>query len=259
MPSQTTEYESIRQHLRPEYAEWSDKRIEAAFEKMGMDAESAEGFLSDIGKFAKKVAPSVLPALGTVAGTFVGGPFGAAIGGQLGSLAGRAIGGGQAPASGGGGGGLGSLLGGLGGLGGSSAAGQLLKTVVNPSTLQAVGSMALGGLGKPNVSVGGTSVPVSAFGNLLKVLSGRMEAEYESAVASRSNVPEYLRSYAGEAKGDPSVAEHRAEALYELLEASESEQEGAETGYQLYQSEMEALQAEYVAIELMEVYESDDY
>jgi hypothetical protein len=140
----------------------------------------------------------------------------------------------------------------------------LLQTILKPETLQALASMALGGLGKPNVSVGGTSVPVGAFGNLLNVLAGRMESEYEAAVASsRSGVPEYMRDYAGEAKGDPAVAEHRAESLYELLEASESEQESesAEAAeYQRYQSEMEALQAEYDAIELMEAegYESEE-
>jgi len=262
MPPRETEYESLRSYLHPDYAEWSDQKIESAFERLGVDAESAEGFFSDLGKFAQKVAPSVLPIAGTVAGTFLGGPLGASIGGKLGSLAGGAIGGqgGPKPAASLAGG-LGSLL---GGLGGSSAAGQLLQTVMKPATLQAVGSMALGGLGKPNVSVGGTSVPVGAFGNLLKLLAGRMESEYESAVASsRSGVPEYMRDYAGEAKGDPAVAEHRAESLYELLEASESEQESesAEAAeYQRYQSEMEALQAEYDAIELMEAegYESEE-
>ncbi len=259
-------YTNLRAQLSGDLAERSDERIEAAFEKMGLDAEAAEGFFSDLGKFASsagqsllKAAPSILPVAGSVAGTFLGGPLGASIGGQLGSLAGQAVGGatGQRP-SGSSGFNLGSLL---GGLGGSSAAGQMLQTILKPQTLQAVASMAMGGLGKPNVSVGGTQVPVGAFGNLLKVLAGRMEAEYNASLASsRKDIPTYFQDYAGEAKGDPAIPDHRAEALFELL-ASESggESESAEWAEQAeFESEMEAQQAEFDALELAELYESEE-
>src|SRR5207302_300373 len=185
-------------HLNPNLVGRSDKGIEAAFASLGMDAEAAEGFFDDFGKFAQKLAPSVLPILGTAVGGVVGGPIGAKLGSSLGSFAGSAIGGigGQgssatpaAPSA------LGGLFGG-GGLGstpgGSGAAGQLLQTILKPETMQAVASMAMGSLGKPNVSVGGTSVPIGAFGNLLKMLSGQMEAEYNASIAkARNGVPEY--------------------------------------------------------------------
>ncbi len=286
MPTSTTEYRNLRhlrQNLHPKYARWSDQRVEALLEKNGIDAEAMEGFFDDLGKFASgagktilQAAPSILPVAGQVIGTVYGGPAGAAIGGSLGSLAGQAISGatGQkpsAPQAGGSPAVLGGLLtGGLGGSRGSSpAAGQLLQTVLKPETLQALMSMAMGSLGKPNVEVGGaggTSVPVGAFGNLLKVLSGRMEAEYDASIASsRNSIPEYMQDFAGDAKADPAVAENRAAALYELLESSESERESSESAeaaeaaeYTSYQSEMEAVQAEYDAIELMEAYESED-
>jgi hypothetical protein len=262
MPPRTA-YPHLRAQLGGEFAERSDERIEAALEKLGMDAEAAEGFFSDLGKFASsagqsilKAAPSILPVAGSVAGTFLGGPLGASIGGQLGSLAGQAVGGATGQRSGGPAFNLGGLL---SGFGGSSAAGQMLQTILKPQTLQAVASMAMGGLGKPNVSVGGTQVPVGAFGNLLKVLAGRMEAEYNASIASsRKDTPTYMQDYAGEAKGDPAIPDHRAEALFELLSA-ESGGESAEWAEQSEsESEMEAMQAEYDALELAELYESEE-
>ena len=272
MPPLQSEYPNLRSHLNPNLASRSDRGIETAFESLGMDAEAAEGFFDDFGKFAQKLAPSVLPLVGTAVGGIVGGPLGAKVGSSLGSFAGSAIGGigGQGsstPAA------ASSALGGLfggGGLGstpgGSGAAGQLLQTILKPETMQAVASMAMGPLGKPNVSVGGTSVPVGAFGNLLKMLSGQMETEYNASMAkARNGVPEYMQDFAREAKSDPAVAENRARALFELLESSESGLQASESAeaaeaaeYARHQREMEAVQAEYDAIELMEAYESEE-
>jgi hypothetical protein len=257
-----TKYPNLKQHLHGDYAEFSDRNIESLLRGRNMDAEAMEGFFDDLGKFASsagktilKAAPAILPVAGGVIGTAFGGPVGAMLGQKLGSLAGGAIGSatGQ-PAPPGGGGGMGGLLGGLGGLlggGGSSAAGQLLQAFLKPQTLQAVSSMALGALGKPNVSVGGTQVPVSAFTNLLGMLAGRAEAEYNASMAARSTgVPEYMQDYAGEAKGDPAVAEHRAAALYELLEAAQESGESAEAAEAaLMEQEWEAVEAEYEALE----------
>jgi len=270
MPMSPTNYPNLRPNLHPAYAELSDRQIEAVFQARGMDAEAMEGFFDDLGKAASsigkvvlKAAPSILPVAGTVLGTVVGGPLGASLGGTLGKLAGGAIGAatGQSPAPPGGiaGGiasGLGSLAGAIPGLGGS-AAGQLLQTFMKPQTLKAVSRMALGPLGNPNVPVGGMPVPLSAFSNLLGVLAGRAEAEYNAAAAAQGPVPRYMQDYAGEATGDPAVSDHRAKALYELLEASESAQESAEGAEAAesysYPSEAEALQAEYDAMEQMEI------
>jgi hypothetical protein len=275
MPDQT-DYPNLRKYLDPKYQGLSDQRLETLLRRQSVDAESMEGFFDDLGKFASsagkavlKAAPSILPVAGQVVGTAFGGPVGAAIGGSLGSLAGRGIGAatGQKPGPGGGGaGGFAGILGGLGGLlGGSSAAGQMLQTVLKPQTMQALGSMALGAMGKPNIPVGGTPVPVGAFGNLLKVLSGRMEAEYNAVTARSEAAPEWLQDYSGLPKRgvDPAQSETRAAELLEMLEASEaseseqeSESEGAEAEAA---SEQEmAIQAEYDAIELAEAYESEE-
>jgi hypothetical protein len=101
---------------------------------------------------------------------------------------------------------------------------------------------------------------------LLGVLAGRAEAEYNASVsAMRGEAPKYMQDYAGEAKGDPAIPEHRAGALYELLEfaeyESESEQESAESAEAAtlarWEREMEAFQAEYDAMELETAYESE--
>jgi len=89
--------------------------------------------------------------------------------------------------------------------------------------------MVMGSAGKPDVAVGGTPVPVGAFGNMIGALAARAESEYEAATI-RGSVPEYLKNYAGEARVDPAVAESRAEALFELLEASAPTRESAESG-----------------------------
>lgn len=250
-----TIYPNIRENINPDYAKLSDQKIEALLEYQNIDAESMEGFFNDLGKFAASAgkavvsaAPSILPVAGSIVGTAFGGPVGAAIGGQLGSLAGGAIGAatGQRPA------------GPAPGAPGSPAAGQLLQTIVRPETLQALMSMFMGPMGRPNIPVKGTPVPAGAFSNLLGVLANQAASEYNASLARvNGSVPEYLRDYAGEAKGDPAISEHRAEALYELLRNGEMESESSETGesaeYESLESEMEAVNQEYDALELLEI------
>jgi hypothetical protein len=265
-----TQYPNLRQYLDPGLATLPDPRLVTVLRTANIDAAMAEGFfdnfahtMSSVGKVVAQVAPSVLPIAGTVLGTAVGGPLGASLGGTLGSLAGKAIGGatGQPPSPGGGAAGIGGVI---GGLSGSSAAGQLLQTLFKPQTVQALTSMAMGPMGRSNVPVGGTQVPVTAFTNLLSTLVGKAEAEYNASMANQSSVPSYMRDYAGQPKGDPAIAQHRAEALFELLEASEaaesaeaSEAAEFESESEFAESEMEALHAEYDAIEMAELYESE--
>ena len=265
-----TNYPSLRRNLNANLAARSDEAIEAAFERVGLDAETAEGFFDQLGKIASsvgqvalKAAPSILPVAGTVIGGAFGGPIGASLGSSLGSFAGKAIGGatGQPPpgAAGGGAGGLlGGLTGALGGLmggGGSPAAAQLLQTFAKPETLQAVASMALGPqFGKSDVSVGGASVPTGTFARMLSMLAGKMEAEYnESMAAMREAGPEYMRDFSGQLRGDPTVADHRAAVLFEMLESSGSDQEAADSAEGWDETEM----AEYDAMELMELYDAE--
>jgi hypothetical protein len=252
MAYRDTDYANLRDNLADQYAELSDEQIEAAFARAGMDAEAMEGFFDDLGKFAAnagktllKAAPSILPTVGTIAGTAFGGPLGAQIGGTLGSLAGNALG---AASTG----------------GGSAAAGQLLQTITKPETLQALGSMAMGALGKKDVSVGGAPVPVGAFGTLLKSLIGQAETEYAKAVAAAEGdgTPAYMRDFSGQAVSDPAVPLNRAIALYQLLQSSS--RGGAEAADEAYdeadaaEMDMEAVQAEYDEMELAEVYDSEE-
>lgn len=276
MPNSSTAYENLRDNVNEQFAELSDEQLEALMERAGANAEMMEGFFDDLGKFASsagkavlKAAPSILPVAGSIVGTAFGGPIGAQLGGSLGSLAGKAVGAatGQ-PSAGGGGGGLGGLLsGGLGSLlGGSPAAGQLLQTITKPETMQALTSMAMGAMGKQNVSVGGTPVPVSAFGNLLTTLLGKAQSEYAEAMANAEGdgTPGYMKDYSGQAVSDPAVPLNRAVALYQLLQTAsrQSEQDAAEADdeadAEAADQEMDALQAEYDEMELAEVYDSED-
>jgi hypothetical protein len=226
-----------------------------------------EGFFDDlkkvatsVGQVAIKAAPSVISVAAPLVGTALGGPLGGAVGASLGSLAAGAVAratGQPAPPSGGGGGGplgaIGSLLSGLTG-GGSPAAGNLIQGLLKPQTIQALGSMALGTLGKDNVSVGGRDVPVSGFLNMLKAFLGNAEAEYLAAqAAADAALPEYLRDYSGQAAGDVASDQFRAERLFELLESEAQETEAeAESESESEGAEWEAWEAEYDAIEAAE-------
>jgi hypothetical protein len=244
------EYENIREVINPQYRNLSSEQIESLLERYGMDAEAMEGFFNDLGNFAKSVAPTVLPIAGAAVGTLIGGPAGGAVGGMLGRVAGSAIASQPGP-----------------GAGGPPAAvhapappalpaaSKLLQTITRPETIQALLAMLMGGLGRSNVQVGSTSVPVTAITNLLGVLAGKAEAEYNAArSAGGEALPEYMKDYAGEAIADPAVRENRAEVLYELFESTPVEQESeAGEAYQ-FEGEMEATDSEYDAMDLAELY-----
>ena len=135
---------------------------------------------------------------------------------------------------------------------GSSAANQLLQTITRPETLQALAAMAMGSSGITDIPVGGTSVPVSAFSNLIGVLAGQAEAEYAESIArAESAVPRYMQRSSGEARGDPAVEEDRARALYEFLGEQEAYGESGEGEWA--ESESENAQAEADAAELIDL------
>jgi hypothetical protein len=275
MPVMETEYENLRENVAPQLATLTDAQLEAVFASNGMDAEAMEGFFDSLKSFASSAgkavlsaAPSILPVAGGIVGTAFGGPIGAQIGGSLGSLAGKAVGSATGQPAGGGGG-FGGLIGSvagslLGGGGGSGAASQLLQTITKPETMQALTSMAMGALGKPNVQVGGTSVPVGAFGTLLKSLIGQAESEYAQtmALAEGDGTPAYMRDFSGQPVADPAVPLNRAIALYQLLQTSgvRSGAPPAETEAEADAAELEweATQAEYDEMELAEIYDSEE-
>jgi hypothetical protein len=266
-----TSYENLREYLDSDYARLSDAEVEALMRRNGMSAEAMEGFFDDlkkvatsVGQVALRAAPSVISVAAPLVGTAIGGPIGGMIGGSLGSLASGAIASatgqkapaapGAAPAAGPAGpiaGGIGQLVGGL--TGGSPAAGSLVQSLLTPQTIQALGSMVLGTLGKDSVPVAGRDVPVSGFINLLKSFLGNAEAEYHALQASAdAALPEYLQGSAGLGAGDSASDAFRAQRLQELLESERRagyDAEAAESG----ESEIEALEAEYDAAELLEM------
>ena len=277
-----SQFDSLREIVSPQLARLPDRQLAEALAARNINAEAMEGFFDDLGKFAARAAPAILPIAGQVVGGIYGGPAGAAIGGQLGSLAGGAISqaAGQRPA--------GAAAprpaarppappiapsaappmtaapaaptpppmdpsAPMDPGAGSPAASQLLQTITRPETLQALASMALGSSGRTDIPVGNASVPVSAFSNLIQVLAGQAEAEYaESQARAESAVPEYMRGAAGEARGDPAVEEQRAYALYEFLSENEAYGESGE-GESESESESESAEAEADAAELVEL------
>jgi hypothetical protein len=279
-----SQFDSLREIVSPQLARLPDRQLAEALAARNIDAEAMEGFFDDLGKFAARAAPAILPIAGQVVGGIYGGPAGAAIGGQLGSLAGGAISqaAGQRPA--------GAAAprpaarppappiapsapppmtaaapaaptpspmdpsAPMDPGAGSPAASQLLQTITRPETLQALASMALGSSGRTDIPVGNASVPVSAFSNLIGVLAGQAEAEYaESQARAESAIPEYMRGASGEARGDPAVEEHRARALYEYLSENEAYGESGGEGEWESESESESTEAEADAAELVEL------
>src|ERR1700683_5245584 len=236
-----TNYPCLREYLDSDYAQLPDGRIQTLLQSQGMDAEAMEGFFDDlknvastVGQVALKAAPSVISVAAPLIGTAIGGPVGGAIGSKLGSLASGALASatGQPPPS----------------PSGAPAAGNLVQTLLNPQTIQALGSMALGALGKDTISVAGKEVPVGGFLNMLKTFVGNAEAEYNAIqAAADAALPEYLLDYAGLPAGDPANDRYRAAALQELLESAESSGEAAEgaEAAEASEAEWEAEQAEY--------------
>jgi hypothetical protein len=97
---------------------------------------------------------------------------------------------------------------------------------------------------------------------LLGVLASRAASEYaEGIAASRGAVPEYMRSFTGEAVGDPALPGSRAEALYELLEretfsASRRGRMESPEAYEAYEAAEGEAEAEAEAWELFEYIDS---
>jgi hypothetical protein len=266
-----SDYQGLRQVLAPPYRNWEAGDIEALFESYNLSAEDIEGFfdtLKDIGKAVVSVAPAILPVAGTVVGSAFGGPLGGALGGALGQAAGGAISKATAPQPQ-------TPPPAAPGVqiprvpqsppGAAPMAGQLMQTMFRPEMIQSLMSMLLGQLGRPNVTVGSTPVPVGAFTNLLGAMANQAQAEYNAASPSvREGLPEYLRDYAGEAVGDPAVAEHRARALWEMLQETDVEQARPQTpgGTRPAAYRRTALvEAEYFydQPELAEFYAEDDF
>jgi hypothetical protein len=145
-----------------------------------------------------------------------------AIAGAIPAIAGAAGGGGGAAS------GIASALPAIAGLlgagGGSGAgsggktnpAGVLLGLIQNPTVLQALMSLALGGAGRKDVSVSGTSVPASAFANLVGAVGSKAFAKAEAAAEPSEDLPDYLYNK-GSLAVDPAIPSQRAARLLEMI------------------------------------------
>ncbi|MCB8978728.1 MAG: hypothetical protein H6657_15005 [Ardenticatenaceae bacterium] len=265
-------YPEIREVLASEYQYLSPDDIELLFDSIGISAEDMEFSLGkafkSVGHFAKKVAPTALPILGTAVGTVVGGPAGAALGGMLGRAAGGLVG--QAGArrrpvrpstarsikaqprlpSG----------------AGSPAAAQLLQMLSRPEVLQGLTSMALGRAGQQNVRVGNTQIPTGAIGNLLSVLANQASSEYNASTSYEgATVPGYLLDTDGEFLVDPAIPEDRAALLVQLLDNAAWERaflNRAEEDliYETEDYELDLFEDDYYdQLDLIDLYSAEDW
>jgi len=260
------QYGEIRQVLAVPYRNMSSEQIERMMEIYDVDAEDMENFLSSLGSIGRSVVnalPQVLPAALPLVGTAIGGP----VGGMLGGVAGQA---------------LGSVLGPRPATGAqppapqpqpqpamplpapmpgaSPAAGQLLQTLFQPQTIQALISMLMGQVGRQSIPVGNTQVPPAAFTNLLGVLANQAASEANAAAQSAGDesLPPYLENYAGEAVGDPAIPEHRAYALLGLLHEAQTEQDES-YARESWPSEPELDDAYFDELELQELYSEYEF
>lgn len=84
--------------------------------------------------------------------------------------------------------------------------------------------MALGPLGRKNVPVGETPIPLGAFANLIGVLAANAASEYNAAVDSaHEGVPSYLVDSDGNLKCDLTEPHERAQVLWETLGAEDEQ------------------------------------
>lgn len=234
-----TEYPHIRGVLNPNLYELDDEELAATLERAGVSPEALEDqmeFWGDLGSTLsevgsgisgalRKAAPAISKALpGVIAGASAGsalGPYGALAGGVLGAMgamSGPAAGTPQAaappsPTV------LSPAIAAPAAPGATppvapGAAGQLLALLSNPAVLQALAAMALGPLGKPDVTVGKTDVPVAAISGMVRELADQAAAEYNATAPSGGDeTPAYLEGM----DGDPALPEDRAARLVELM------------------------------------------
>jgi hypothetical protein len=253
LPTEDLEAELLRQGIRAEDMEGLFDDVGHAFSSAG---RAIGNVVSTAAPVVAQVAGKALPGIisGAVTGCALG-PWGCLGGALVGGVTSALSGGGGQPAGarpsspigaiasaipaiagaiGGGGGavsGLASALpaiaglvgGGGGGAPGGAAsvgttnpAGVLLGLVQRPELIQSLMSMALGSAGRKDIPVGNSSVPVSAFANLLSALGSKAFGQAEAFAEPSESLPDYLYK-GGTLAVDPAVPSQRAAALLERL------------------------------------------
>lgn len=221
-PFANTNFPYLRGAAREEYESLTDAEFaQVVGRSLGIPAEYAEGWLSNLGRTFQQYAPGV--ARGAL-----GGAMGGAALGPWGMLGGAVLGG------------LGSALGGARGRGGAAppgppqapglpaapggapAAGALMQLLGNPSMRQALMSMLLGPrTGRESIEVGPTAtrVPVAAFAELLREAADQALSQYEQVGGPdvAESMPEYL-AVERERGNDTGNALVRGVILAKLLE-----------------------------------------
>jgi hypothetical protein len=182
-----TVFPNLREVVGPDYQSLPDPELgEAVAEVLGMPAEIAENWLANLGRTLAQRAPAILSGAvqGGVAGAPFGGPLGAGVGALFGGITGALTGGPRpgAPAAPGAAPGPAQPVPVGPRAPGVPAAGALLQLFANPDAQRALMSMLLGPkVGAPNVSVGGTAVPVADMAELIRAAAERALVQYELA------------------------------------------------------------------------------
>ncbi|MCP2341528.1 hypothetical protein [Actinomadura rupiterrae] len=233
-PNAGPRYPYLREALRSEYAGLPDSALESLLPQLtGTSAEDAENWLSTLGNAAGQVGRFLAQNPGVVqaAGTLVGGPVGGLVAGALPGLLGTLTGTPAAPppaavAAAPPVAGAGTVVPVAAAIAAPTpgpapsgdAAARLLAVLARPETIRAIGQMVLGGAGRGNVTVGGTTpVPAAAFSNLLGALATQASAEFAAAQALPA-AEFYLSADPG---ADPGNPEDRARALLQLLRVTD--------------------------------------
>lgn len=241
-------YNSLREVLKPEYRNLSDRELRTLLQQVlgNMSPEEVEGFwdtLKDVGQaalgVAKQVAPAILPAAGGALGTLVGGPVGTAIGTKIGQMGAQmlanqpsapaaapppppvpgAISASQPAAAAQAPPGAAPIP-----AGSSSATAQLLALLKNPDLLKSLLGQLLGGAGESTVFLGprATPIPFGAMMNAVESLAAHAALEAAGDWGEEASTG-YLQDDSGNFLADPANPDERAQRVLELLNEAASD------------------------------------
>jgi hypothetical protein len=250
------DYPHIRASLAPRYASIPAPQLEAMVaERFQAEAQDVENFLSDFARTALDVGRTVLPfagPLGMAASAGLGAlqsalpgqrppapppqPASATLRSQTSTTAQRTRAA-QLPAN---------------------PAAAYLALQARPEVARGMSALALGEPGLRDITVGTTTVPVSAIANLLSTLLTQATASANAtrpAEDSGEDVPAYVRDRPGI---DPFNSVERAAALYELFESTpvEANEAADESAYDEWAYDESAYDAEVDWNEGIALYES---
>jgi len=240
-----TDFPAVRRVMGADRHRLDDDAVEDLLTELFPDAdpEDVEDFMGSVQKFGRQAAPMAQRALpgvikGATQGAMVGGPMGLFVGagvGAAGSLMQRGAPGAGAPApavpptfppglagaasNAGPGAGLQAVPGAVSNAApgdASNAAGELLRILFRPETIEALLALFLTGSGRPTIEVGEKQVPAAAFADAIAEAAGLVA---ESAASFDGPATEYLFDSVGEPRVDIANPAERAALLLSELAA----------------------------------------